>query len=61
VASVIFIVDAEQREQPRQLLEFPPDVRLRGVAWSKDGQSLIVGQQRRASDIVLFGFTSPGK
>jgi len=61
VASVIFVVDPEQREQPRQLLEFPPDVRLRGVAWSQDGRSLIVGQQRRESDIVLFDLTSPVK
>ena len=27
---------------------------LRGMAWSLDGLSLLVGQQRRSTDIVLF-------
>ena len=27
---------------------------VRGIAWSGDGRSVIVGQQRASSDIVLF-------
>jgi len=57
VASVIFMVDPGQRDPPHKLIDFPADVRLRGVTWSPDGQSLIVGQQRRTSDIVLLEFS----
>jgi eukaryotic-like serine/threonine-protein kinase len=53
VASVVFIIEPDS-DQPRRLLDFPPDVSLRGLAWSADGKSLLIGQQRRNTDIVLF-------
>jgi Tol biopolymer transport system component len=53
VASVVFIIEPGS-DQPRRLLDFPPDVVLRGMAWSADGTSLLIGQQRRNTDIVLF-------
>ena len=54
VASVIFILERDGSRPPRKLIEFPPDVRLRGLAWSSDGSSLLVGRLRRTSDIALF-------
>jgi eukaryotic-like serine/threonine-protein kinase len=54
VASAAWIFDPQGRQPPRKLYEFPHDVRLRGVTWARDGQSLIVGQQKRTGDIVLF-------
>jgi len=54
VASVIFILERDGSRPPRKLIEFPPDVRLRGLTWSLDGSSLLVGRQRRTSDIALF-------
>jgi len=54
VESVIFLVDRDNQRPPQKLIDFSPDVRLRGMTWSSDGSSLLVGQQRRSSDLVLF-------
>jgi hypothetical protein len=51
---VIFILERDGSRPPRKLIEFTPDVRLRGLTWSIDGSSLLVGRQRRTSDIALF-------
>lgn len=56
-ASVVWIVKPDRPSPARKVLEFPIDVRLRGLAWSHDGNSLIVGQQRRTSGIVLLGLS----
>ena len=37
-----------------KITEFPADTRIRGVTWSHDGTSLVLGRQRRDSDIVLL-------
>jgi hypothetical protein len=49
IPSVVFLVDPDNVRPPQRLIEFPPDVRLRGIAWSLDGTSLLVGQQRRST------------
>lgn len=54
VASELWVFDFAGREPPRRLVEFPHDVRLRGLTWTPDGNSIIVGQARRTGDIVLF-------
>ena len=52
LASVIWIVEPGAPTSARKVITFPFDTRLRGLTWSHDGASLIVGQQRRTSDIV---------
>jgi Tol biopolymer transport system component len=42
-----------------QLGELPLSVRLRGLTWSPDGQSILVAEQETKSDIVLFDLTAP--
>jgi eukaryotic-like serine/threonine-protein kinase len=50
----VWVIDVGRKEPWRKLIDFPSGVRLRGAARSPDGMSLIVGQIRRTSDIVLF-------
>jgi len=59
VASAVWIFDPEGRQPPRRVAECPHDIRLRGVTWAADGQSLLVGQFRRTGDIVLFELSRP--
>ena len=47
LASVVWVIEPGTRIPPRRIAEFPPDVRLRGVSWSSDGTSLVIGQQRQ--------------
>ena len=49
-----WIFDPRGRQPARRVFDFPVDVRLRGVTWARDGQSLVVGQHRGTGDIVLF-------
>jgi Tol biopolymer transport system component len=49
-----WIFDPSGRQEARKVFDFPADARLRGVTWSRDGQSLVVGQHRGTGDIVLF-------
>ena len=51
LSSVIWIVEPGTAFA-RKVMTFPVDAKLRGMTWSHDGASLIVGQQRRTSDIV---------
>ena len=37
----------------RQLLELTPDILLRGITWTPDGASLIVGHVKATGDIIL--------
>lgn len=53
-SGAVWLIDVDRKEPWRKLIDFPPDVRLRGAAWSPDGKSLIVGQIRKTSAIVLF-------
>ncbi len=52
--SVAWIVEPGNAGSVRKITDFPADVRIRGVTWSHDGTSLILGRQRRESDIVLL-------
>jgi serine/threonine protein kinase/Tol biopolymer transport system component len=54
VVKSIWIFDPRGGQPARKVFDFPADVRLRGVSWARDGQSLIVGQHRGTGDIVLF-------
>ncbi len=38
----------------RRLIELPPGPRIRGLTWTRDGSSIIVGKHDALSDIVLF-------
>jgi hypothetical protein len=54
VPSVAWIVEPGNVGFVRKIADFPADTRIRGVTWSHDGTSLILGRQRRDSDIVLL-------
>jgi hypothetical protein len=54
VVKQTWIFDPPGRLAPRKVIDFPADVRLRRVTWSRDGQSLIVGRHSGTGDIVLF-------
>jgi serine/threonine protein kinase/Tol biopolymer transport system component len=59
--NTIWIFDPAARDQFRQLIELPVTVRVRGITWSPDGSSVIVGQQETKSDIVLFDLANVGR
>ena len=50
----IWIVEPESAEPFRKLIEFPGEVRPRGITWTSDGSSLVFGRQEALSDLVLF-------
>jgi hypothetical protein len=52
-AGYIWIFEPGGTTPPRKLLDLPAGVYLRGMAWSRDGSSLIVGRVQWSSDIVL--------
>ena len=52
--SVAWIVEPGNASFVRKITDFSADTRIRGVTWSHDGTSLILGRQRRDSDIVLL-------
>jgi Tol biopolymer transport system component len=49
----IWIVEPEGATPLRKLLDLAANDLLRGVTWSRDGSSLIVGRIQRAGDIFL--------
>jgi hypothetical protein len=53
-AGYIWLIEPGGSTPPRQLIELPAGASLRGLTWSRDGSSLIVGFVSWASDIVLF-------
>jgi hypothetical protein len=53
-AGYIWLLEPGGDTLPRQLIELPAGVFLRGMTWSRDGSSLVVGFVDSASDIVLF-------
>jgi Tol biopolymer transport system component len=57
VSSVLWVVEPNAPSPAQKVMAFPPDARLRGLTWSHDCTSLIVGHQRRTSDIVLLDLT----
>jgi Tol biopolymer transport system component len=52
--SVAWVVEPGDSTAHRMVTEFTDDTRIRGLTWSPDGTSLIVGRQKRTSDIVLL-------
>lgn len=58
-AGYIWLLAPGSTTPARQLIDLPAGVFLRGVTWSRDGSSLIVGFVDWASDIVLFEVTEP--
>lgn len=53
-AASLWIAELEPNRAFRQVFRFPNDVLIRGMTWTADERSVIVGQQRASSDIVLF-------
>ncbi len=53
-AASVWIADLDASRPIRQVFILPGDALVRGIAWSADGRSVIIGQQRASSDIVLF-------
>jgi serine/threonine protein kinase/Tol biopolymer transport system component len=52
--SSIWVFPAGGQAPPRQLIEFGPEARPWGLAWSPDGKTIVFGLQERTADIVLF-------
>ena len=53
-ASIWLIEPAAAKPRYQKLIELPPSPCIRGVAWTPDGRSLIVGKHDAVSDIVLI-------
>ena len=56
-AASVWISDLDAGRPIHQVLKVPADALIRGIVWSGDGRSVIIGQQRASSDIVLFDQT----
>ncbi|MCM3880677.1 MAG: protein kinase [Vicinamibacterales bacterium] len=53
-AASVWVSDLDASRPIRQVFKVPDDAIVRGIAWSGDGRSVIIGQQLASSDIVLF-------
>ena len=53
-AATVWVSDLDASRPFHQVFKLPDDALVRGMAWSGDGRSVIIGQQRASSDIVLF-------
>jgi len=53
VRGSLWVADRGPAAEYRKLVDLPSATHLRGIAWSPDGQSLLVGVDARTSDIVL--------
>jgi len=54
-AASIWIIDPDASKASYQkLIELPIGPRIRGLAWTRDGSALIIGQHDTTSDIVLL-------
>ena len=53
-SSIWLIEPASARPEFRRVVELPPGPRIRGLTWSPDGGSLIIGKHDTVSDIVLI-------
>jgi Tol biopolymer transport system component len=59
-AASIWIAGLDPSRSVRQVFRLPDDSLVRGLVWSRDGRSIIVGQERASSDIVLFDQAASG-
>ncbi len=50
----IWVLDSWGSEAPYRATTMPASTRIRGGAWMPDGKTLVVGQARRVTDIVLL-------
>jgi Tol biopolymer transport system component len=50
----IWIVEPDNSQPFRKLVELGGEVRPRGITWRSDGSSLVFGRQEALSDLVLF-------
>jgi Tol biopolymer transport system component len=53
-AASVWIVDPEATKPFRKLVDLPHGPRIRGVSWTPDSSSLILGQHDTLSDIMLL-------
>jgi hypothetical protein len=49
----VWIVDPSNTAPYRKLLDLPAGAFVRGIAWTRDGSSLILGRYRWSGDIFL--------
>jgi eukaryotic-like serine/threonine-protein kinase len=54
LAQEIFVVDIAAQEPYRSLFKLPLGSGIRGVTWSPDGSSIVMGLEEQKSDIVLL-------
>jgi eukaryotic-like serine/threonine-protein kinase len=59
-AASIWIAGLDPNRPVRQVFRLPDDALVRGLVWSRDGRSVIIGQERASSDIVLFDQAASG-
>jgi Tol biopolymer transport system component len=55
----IWIVSLDGRSGPKKLLDLPNGVILRGLTWSPDGSSLVVGRVQVSGDVFLAERSTP--
>ena len=55
----LWIVDPASPKPYRKLLDLPAGVFTRGITWSSDGKSLILGTYRWSGDIFLAERSAP--
>jgi Tol biopolymer transport system component len=53
MTGTVWMIEPEGGTAYRKLLDLPPGVFLRGLTWSRDGSSLIVGRVQQTGDIFL--------
>jgi Tol biopolymer transport system component len=52
--TVIWIIEPKALEPVRRLAKLSRELRGRGLAWTADGQSILIGNSQSSSNIVLF-------
>ena len=60
-AGSLWIVEPASPKPYRKLLDMPAGVFIRGITWSHDGKSLIIGTYRWSGDIFLAERSTPKK
>ena len=58
-AGSLWLVDPANPKPYRKLLDLPAGVFTRGITWSNDGTSLILGTYRWSGDIFLAERSAP--
>ena len=58
-AGALWIIDPASPTPYKKLLDLPTGIFVRGISWSRDGRSLILGTYRWSGDIVLAERSAP--